>query len=103
MPWTNFKFAYAVSITASGDLPRGRFEEELTLTVKKPGAEDKGEFEKIAERPRLHGEAVDDFGKELSSDGTHDFGVVTASKGKVSKMFLRINDEESKSSRTRLK
>ena len=89
------KFAYAVSITAPGDLPRGRFEEELTLTVKKPGAEDQGEFEKISLSVQGYtAKRLTIFGKELSSDGTVDFGVVTASKGKVSKMFLRINDEE---------
>ncbi|MEC7355992.1 MAG: hypothetical protein VX111_15000, partial [Planctomycetota bacterium] len=91
------KFAYAVSITAPGDLPRGRFEEELTLTVKKPGAEEKGELEKISLSVQGYtAKRLTIFGKELSSEGTVNFGVVTSSKGKVSKMFLRINDEEKK-------
>ena len=85
---------YMVSITAPGDLPRGRFEEELTLTVKRPDQEPEGDTEKIALNIQGYtAKRLTIFGKELSSEGTLNFSVVPPAQGKSVKLFLRVNDE----------
>jgi hypothetical protein len=86
--------AYAISITAPGDLPRGRFEEELTLTVKRPDRESRDETEKLSLNIQGYtAKRLTIFGKELSSEGTLNFSVVPPAQGRTAKLFLRVNDE----------
>ena len=86
--------AYAVSITAPGDLPRGRFEEELTLVVKRPDRESEEAAEKVSLNIQGYtAKRLTIFGKELSAEGTLDFSVVTPAQGRTAKLFLRVNDD----------
>jgi hypothetical protein len=86
--------AYAIKITAPGDLPRGRFEEELTLTVKRPDRKSEEDTEKLSLNIQGYtAKRLTIFGKELSGDGTLNFSVVTPAQGRTAKLFLRVNDE----------